>query len=147
MASVVYKASLQIRQSGRLKLFRSHHPDYRDGEQLRDFVYVKDITRWMWEIFSQPHATSGIYNMGFGKARTWIDLARAVFANMNQPLQIDWVDVPLNIRDQYQYFTEADTRRLMALPVSKSRWSLEEGISDYVKNYLLKPTPYLVAES
>ncbi len=143
MSSVVYKAFQQISKSNRLRLFRSHNPNYRDGEQLRDFVYVKDITRWMFEIYQNPRAQSGIYNMGFGKARTWLDLARAVFKEMNRELLIDWIDIPENIRNQYQYFTEAKMDRLLGLGLSAPAWSLERGVEDYIKNYLLQPEPHL----
>lgn len=143
MASVAFKAFNQIRDRGTLKLFKSHHADYKDGEQLRDFVYVKDITRWMREIMQQQSVESGIYNMGFGKARSWLDLARETFASMGRPMQIDWIEVPANIRDQYQYFTEAKMARLMAQKLSPPRWSLEKGVQDYVCGYLTKEDPYL----
>jgi ADP-L-glycero-D-manno-heptose 6-epimerase len=143
MASVVFKAFNQIGAMGRLRLFRSHNPQYRDGEQSRDFVYVKDITRWMREIMVSTSVASGIYNMGFGKARTWLDLARNTFASMGKPLDIDWIDVPGNIRDQYQYFTEARIHRLMDQGLSAPQWPLESGIRDYVVHHLLKTDRYL----
>ena len=143
MSSVVYKAFTQIRANGRLRLFKSHHPDFKDGEQLRDFVYVKDITRWMREMMLQPKIASGIYNMGFGQARSWLDLAKATFHAMNMPLAIDWIDIPANIRDQYQYFTEAKRQRLLAQKMSAPHWPLEKGVGDYVQNFLLQEDPYL----
>jgi ADP-L-glycero-D-manno-heptose 6-epimerase len=143
MSSVVYKAFKQIRETGKLKLFKSHKPEYRDGEQLRDFVYVKDITRWMREMMDNTEVESGIYNMGFGLSRTWLDLARATFEQLNQPLKIDWIEIPANIRDQYQYFTEAKMNRLLAQGLSEPQWSLERGIGDYVKSYLLNEDPNL----
>jgi len=144
MASVVYKAFQQINETGKLRLFRSHNPQYKDGEQLRDFVYVKDITRWMFEMYQQPAKTkSGIYNMGYGKARTWLDLAKNVFAAMDKPLQIDWIDVPANIRNQYQYFTEAKMDRLIGEGLSKPEWPLEKGVADYVGAYLKQKDPAL----
>jgi ADP-L-glycero-D-manno-heptose 6-epimerase len=143
MSSVVYKAYKQIRETGRLRLFKSHNPEYKDGEQLRDFVYVKDITRWMRELMARPNVRSGIYNMGFGKARTWLDLARGTFAGMKKPLSVDWIDIPPNIRNQYQYFTEAKMTKLMAQGLSKPEWPLEKGVRDYVENYLLAKDPYL----
>jgi ADP-L-glycero-D-manno-heptose 6-epimerase len=143
MASVVYKAYNQIKESGRLKLFRPHNPEYKDGHQLRDFVYVKDITRWMHELMNSENVPSGIYNMGYGSARTWVDLADATFANMGKPVSIDWIDVPAHIRNQYQYFTLAKMDKLLAQPISKPQWPLEKGVADYVKNYLQKPEPYL----
>lgn len=143
MSSVAFKAFNQINESGKLKLFVSHNPDFKDGEQLRDFVYVKDITRWMWEIVEKPQMQSGIYNMGYGKARTWLDLAKNTFAAMGKPLQIDWIEVPANIRDQYQYFTEAKMSHLMNQGLSKPEWPLEKAIPDYVNGYLKMKDPYL----
>lgn len=143
MASVVFKAFSQIGASGQLKLFRSHNPDYQDGEQLRDFVYVKDVTRWMKEMMADPVVSSGIYNMGFGKARTWLALAENTFKSMGKKMVIDWIDIPANIRDQYQYFTEAKISRLMSQGLSEPRWSLEEGVRDYVEGHLLKSDRYL----
>lgn len=141
MASVVFKAFHQIRETGRLKLFKSHRPDFKDGEQLRDFVYVKDIIRWMDELLIRAQtpepAASGIYNMGFGKARSWNDLAKATFTSLGRPLQIDYIDIPSDMRPRYQYFTEASLDRLMSLKLSPPRWSLESGVLDYVKNHLL----------
>ncbi|MGZ3721742.1 MAG: ADP-glyceromanno-heptose 6-epimerase [Bdellovibrionales bacterium] len=143
MASVVFKAYNQIRESGQLRLFRSHNPKYKDGEQLRDFVYVKDIVRWMREMMQTPSVESGIYNMGYGEARTWLDLARGVFSGMKKTLKIDWIDVPENIRNQYQYFTEAKMDRLMAQKLSKPQWDLDKGVQDYVQNHLLQTDPCL----
>lgn len=143
MASVVYKAFMQIKNSGRLKLFKSHNPDYVDGGQLRDFVYVKDITRWMWEIYQNSSFPSGVYNLGFGKARSWLDLAKQVFQCMNRPMQIDWMDIPLNIRDQYQYFTEADMTRSFQAGLSQPKYDLESGIQDYMNCHLLTADPYV----
>ncbi len=143
MSSVVFKAFQQIQDQGKLKLFRSHHPDYKDGEQLRDFVYIKDITRWMVELLKKSESASGIYNMGFGQARTWLDLANSVFQNLEKPTSIDWIDIPERIRSQYQYFTEAKMSRLMALNLSPAQWPLELGIEDYLKNYLMTDQPQL----
>lgn len=143
MSSVAFKAFNQIRERGTLRLFKSHNPKYKDGEQLRDFVYVKDITRWMREIMNTPFVSSGIYNMGYGKARTWLDLAKNVFNGMDKPLNIDWIDVPENIRNQYQYFTEAKMDRLMGQKLSQPQWPLEKGVQDYVQNFLTKKDPYL----
>jgi len=148
MASVVFKAFQQIRERGQLRLFRSHVPEYKDGEQLRDFVYVKDIVRWMREMMASAHTTapvpSGIYNMGYGQARTWLDLAKGVFGGMNAPFKIDWIDVPENIRHQYQYFTEAKMDRLLGQKLSAPQWPLEKGVHDYVTGHLLQEKdPYL----
>jgi ADP-L-glycero-D-manno-heptose 6-epimerase len=142
MASVVYKAFNQIQETGSLKLFKSHREEYEDGKQMRDFVYVKDVTRWMWDIF-QFTKGSGIYNIGYGKARTWLDLAEAVFKNMGKKKKIEWIDMPESIRNQYQYFTEAKLDKLMKLGLSAPQWPLEEAIEDYLKNYLLTKDPYL----
>lgn len=138
MASVVSKAFTEIRSSGQLKLFKSHDARYEDGKQLRDFVYVKDITRWILELLNKPGITSGIYNMGFGVARTWLDLAAATFKSMHRDLKIDWIEIPEVIRSRYQYFTEAKIDRLIALGLSKPQWPLERGVDDYVTNYLEK---------
>lgn len=138
MSSVVYKAFNEISSSGRLRLFRSHRPEFEDGKQLRDFVYVKDVSRWMHEILVKPGMKSGIYNMGYGHARTWLDLATSAFAAMERPLAIDWIDIPLEMRERYQYFTEAKMDRLMALGLSAPKWSLERGVEDYIRNYLAK---------
>lgn len=137
MASVVFKAFHQVKKNKSLKLFKSYNPDYLDGEQKRDFIYVKDITRWMLEIIKKP-IRSGIYNMGTGKSQTWLDLAEGVFSSLKIPLKIDWIEMPENIRDQYQYFTEAKMQKLFSEGISRPAWSLEAGIRDYVENYLSK---------
>lgn len=145
MASVVFKAFHQIRNTGRLKLFRSHRTDYKDGEQLRDFVYVKDIVRWMDELVLRAtgHSTSGlgpaqsgIYNMGFGKARSWNDLATATFRGLEKAVAIDYIDIPIDMRPRYQYFTQANMQRLMGLKLSPAQWPLEKAVQDYVANHL-----------
>lgn len=143
MASVVFKAFHQIKENGNLKLFRSHHADYKDGEQLRDFVYVKDITRWILEILDRKDFVSGIYNMGFGQARSWIDLANAVFKELGQKPNIEWMDIPEELRQRYQYFTEAKMDRFQEQGFSKPQWSLEDGVKDYVSNYLSQEHRYL----
>lgn len=135
MSSVAYKAFHQIKKEDVLTLFRSHNPEYKDGEQLRDFVYVKDVTRWMGELMSKK-PKSDIYNMGFGKARTWLDLANAVFSSLNKPLKINWIDIPENIRNQYQYFTEANMNKWKSQGLSAPQWSLESAVNDYVSTYL-----------
>jgi ADP-L-glycero-D-manno-heptose 6-epimerase len=141
MSSVVFKAYRQIKVNGSLKLFRSHNPDYKDGEQLRDFVYVKDITRWISEIMDGK-GFSGIYNMGYGKARSWLDLAKSVFNNMDQELNIEWIDIPEEMRPRYQYFTEAKMDRFLSQGFSQPQWRLEDGITDYIK-YLDREDPFL----
>lgn len=137
MSSVVYKAFHQIKSTGQLRLFKSHNPDYKDGHQMRDFVYVKDITAWMIALYEQKKIQSGIYNMGYGTARTWLDLATQVFENMKQPLKIEWIDVPESIRNQYQYFTEARMEKLLAEGLTPPQWNLENGIRDYISHYLI----------
>jgi ADP-L-glycero-D-manno-heptose 6-epimerase len=137
MASVVFHAFNQVKATGRVKLFRSHRPDYADGGQLRDFVYVKDVCDVC--IFLMEHRKhSGIYNLGSGTARTFLDLARGVFKAMGKPEQIDFIDTPADIRDKYQYFTEAEMGKLQGIGYGRPFHSLEEGIADYVKGYLLK---------
>jgi ADP-L-glycero-D-manno-heptose 6-epimerase len=138
MCSVPNKAFSQIHDTGTLSLFRSHNPEYEDGKQMRDFVYVKDITRWMLELLTGNGLRSGIYNMGFGYARTWLDLAGAVFHAMGKPLRINWTDIPEAMRPRYQYFTEAKMDRLLSLGLTKPQWPLEKAIRDYVQNYLAK---------
>ena len=138
MSSVVFKAFNQINETDSLQLFRSHNPKYADGKQMRDFVYVKDVTRWILELTKKRDVRSGVYNMGYGEARTWLDLAGAVFDNMKKPAKIKWIDVPEEIRPRYQYFTEAKMSRLLGLGLSKPQWPLERAVADYVTNYLAK---------
>lgn len=142
MASIAYKAFHQIRETGKLGLFKSHHPAYRDGESVRDFIYVKDITRWMAELMEAKPA-SGIYNMGFGKARSWLDLARATFAAMNLETKITWLEMPDNLKNQYQYFTEADMTKWNEARLSPPQWPLELAVKDYVQNHLAQQDPWL----
>lgn len=142
MASVVYKAFKQIQSTGEMTLFKSHNSKYGDGEQMRDFVYIKDILDWTWTILNTSSFPSGIYNMGFGKARTWLDLGRAIFKATGKPEKINWIDIPPNIRDQYQYFTCANINRLTSGGLNKPNWSLELAVEDYIKNYLIKEDPY-----
>lgn len=143
MRSLVCKAVPQIQQSGRLKLFRSHKPGVADGEQLRDFVYLKDVvevvTDTLLKAISNKHALkSGLYNVGCGKARSFFDLGKAVFDALGKPVEIDWIDIPENIRSGYQYFTEANLTRLRTqLGYTGTFTSLEEAVSEYVCEYLL----------
>jgi ADP-L-glycero-D-manno-heptose 6-epimerase len=146
MCSVVFKAYHQIRETGRLKLFRSLNPKYKDGEQMRDFIYVKEVTRWMIELFQEQKAKSGAYNMGYGQARTWLDLAKAVFKSLRMPEDIDWIDLPDNLKNQYQYFTEAKMSHFLDQGMSRPQWSLEQGVEDYILNYLSKEDPLLRPE-
>lgn len=142
MASLVLKAYQQIQETGKLKLFKSYLAGYKDGEQKRDFVYVKDVTAWMVELI-QKTPRSGIYNMGFGTARTWNDLAKAGFQAMGRPVSIEYIEMPGNIRDQYQYYTEARMQKWFAQGLSAPKWPIEEGVSDYIRNYLSKDGSFL----
>jgi len=136
MASVIFHSFNQIKASGKMKLFRSHNPKFSDGGQMRDFVYVKDLCDVMF--FLMLHRKdSGIYNMGTGKARTFLDLTKATFKAMGIPEDIGFVDTPADIRDKYQYFTEADMSKLRSIGYTNPFTSLEDGVTDYVKNYLI----------
>ena len=137
MASVIFHAFNQIEKDGKMKLFRSHRPDFKDGEQLRDFVYVKDVVN-VCMFLMQHRKNSGIYNLGSGKARTFLDLAKNTFKSMDKTENIEFVDTPTDIRDKYQYFTEANMSKLKSIGYTKPFHSLEEGIQDYVQNYLMK---------
>ncbi len=136
MASVVFHAFRQIRDTGRMKLFRSHRAGIGNGLQMRDFIYVKDVVNVIW-FFYKNRPPSGIYNLGTGKARTFLDLALATFSAMNIPPFIEYIDTPSDIRDTYQYFTEARMEKLAAAGYGRQFTSLEEGIRDYVSRYLM----------
>jgi ADP-L-glycero-D-manno-heptose 6-epimerase len=142
MTSVAFKAFHQIQESGQLKLFKSYKPGYKDGEQMRDFVYVRDVTGWMLELMDKT-PKSGIYNMGFGQARTWNALGEAAFSALNKAPKIDYMEMPENLRNQYQYFTEANMNKWLQAGMSAPKWSLEDGVRDYIQNYLSKPNPIL----
>lgn len=137
MASVIFHSYNQIKNAGKVKLFRSHRPDFKDGEQLRDFVYVKDVVEVIWYLYTKK-PKNGIYNLGSGKARTFLDLVNATFKALNTKPEIEFIDTPIDIRDKYQYFTEADMNKLISTGYTKSFTSLEDGVADYVKNYLDK---------
>ena len=136
MASVILHAFSQITKTGGMKLFRSHNPDYKDGEQLRDFVYVKDVTNVCYFLMNH-RKDSGIYNLGSGKARTFLDLTKNTFKAMGKPEHIEFVDTPIDIRDKYQYFTEANMVKLKSIGYTTPFHTLEEGVEDYVKRYLM----------
>ena len=160
MASVIFHSFNQINATGKVKLFRSHRPDFEDGQQLRDFIYVKDIANVICFMMEGQQTTvnrqqtsstdnfnsqlstfnlkSGIYNLGTGKARSFYDLAAATFKAMGKETNIEFIDIPEDIRDKYQYFTEANMTKLKNAGYNKKFTSLEEGIEDYVKNYLMK---------
>jgi len=142
MKSVVCKAYFQIKATGQLKLFKSYHPAYGHGEQKRDFVYVKDCTQIMTWFWQHPEI-NGIFNLGTGKARTWNDLAKAVFAAMNLPVNIQYVEMPDNLKGKYQYFTQADMNKFFSVYPDYEFCSLEQGVRDYVLNYLEQKDPYL----
>lgn len=135
MRSVVNKAFRQIEESGRLELFRSHRPDYQDGMQERDFVYVKDAVAITLFFFDHPDV-SGIFNAGTGRTHTWLDLANAVFAALGREPRIDFIDMPETLRDKYQYYTLADIRKLRAAGFDAAFQPLAESVADYAQNRL-----------
>ncbi len=137
MASVVFHAYNQVKEIGNVKLFRSHNPKYKDGEQLRDFIYVKDVTAVCY-FFLHHRKNSAIYNLGSGKARTFLDLTNAIFKTLNIKQEIEFIDTPSDIRDKYQYFTEANMEKLRGIGYDKEFYSLESGVGEYVREYLLK---------
>jgi ADP-L-glycero-D-manno-heptose 6-epimerase len=137
MASVIFHSFNQIKKDGFVKLFRSHRPDYKDGQQLRDFVYVKDVLKvCYWLMENRP--ASGLYNLGTGKARSFEDLVKATFTGLDLPARIEYIDMPEDIRDKYQYFTEANMAKLRSVGYKNAFYTLEEGVGDYVRNYLAK---------
>lgn len=135
MASVIFHAFNQIKDSGAMKLFASHNPEFKDGEQLRDFVYVKDVVEVC--LFLMHHRKdAGLYNLGSGKARTFLDLVNNTFKALGQEPNTSFIPTPEDIRDKYQYFTEANMNKLKSIGYKKPFYSLELGVEDYVKNYL-----------
>lgn len=136
MRSVVHKAFEKITEEGRMGLFKSYRPDYEDGEQLRDFIYVKDAVDVTLH-FLDHRDVSGLFNCGTGKSRTWLDLTRAVFAAMGKDPNIDFIDMPEHLQGKYQYFTEADAAKLRRAGCTQEFMSLEDGIRDYVQNFLV----------
>jgi ADP-L-glycero-D-manno-heptose 6-epimerase len=140
MASVIFHAFHQIRQNGKMKLFRSHREGYADGEQSRDFVYVKDVVSMIMFLMKE-RPSSGIYNVGSGKARSFKDLVLATFSAMEVEPNIEFIDTPEDIRETYQYFTEADMGKIQLAGYSDDFYSLEEGVKDYVQQYLI-PAKY-----
>ena len=144
MASVIYHAFNQIQTHGYVKLFKSHKPGFEDGQQLRDFVYVKDVVQVMYWLYQQavheerPGAfAAGLYNLGTGKARTFEDLVKATFAGLDKAPSIEFIDMPEDIRDKYQYFTEANMEKLITAGYHIPFYTLEQGVDDYVRNYLV----------
>ena len=142
MQSMVRKGFVQIRNTGKLCLFKSYKSEYADGNQERDFLYIKDTVA-MTLFFLERQGIGGIYNVGSGKARNWNDLGKALFSVMNKQENIEYVDMPAEIRDQYQYHTCSDTKKIHKAGFSKTIMSLEEGIEDYVGEYLI-PGKHLV---
>ena len=142
MTSVVYKAFGQIAGQGKVRLFKSHREGYADGEQLRDFVYVKDVVEAMAFLLETP-SVNGLFNLGYGEARSFKDLALATFAAMDRPPNIEYFDMPEALRGKYQYYTCADMKKLKAAGFDRKCHSLEEGVADYVRHYLAKgEAPY-----
>lgn len=136
MASVVFHAFNQIQETGKLKLFKSHRPDCADGEQKRDFIYVGDIVEIIFQLLSQ-RKHSGLYNAGTGQARSFLDLGKAVFAALGREPEIEFIDMPENLRASYQYFTEAPMEKLKSTGVALTPTSLEAGVERYVQDYLM----------
>jgi len=136
MRSVVSKAFDQINSTGKVRLFKSEHPDYKDGEQKRDFIYIKDAVDMTLFLLTNKNK-NGIFNCGSGKARTWNDLVSAIFNAIGKPVNIEYIDLPRAIAKKYQYFTEADLSKIKKAGYNQPLLSLEEGVADYIKNYLI----------
>ena len=137
MASVIFHSFRQINDTGKVKLFKSHKPDFEDGMQLRDFIYVKDVAEVMYFLMTYREKP-GIYNLGTGQARAFLDLAKGTFKSMSLEPNIEFIDTPEDIRDKYQYFTEANMEKLRGIGFNKEFYSLEEGIEEYVQGFLLR---------
>lgn len=143
MRSFVLKGFQQIQQTGRVRLFKSHNPQYADGRQMRDFLYVKDAVD-MTLFFLDNKKANGVFNIGAGSPRTWLDLANALFAALGKESSIEFIDMPPAVRAQYQYFTNADITKLRKAGFNKQITPLETAVADYVQNYLI-PNNYLSA--
>lgn len=142
MRSLVNKAFDQIKENGKVKLFKSHKDGFKDGEQLRDFIYVKDVVNVMIQLsYTDKEQFSGIYNVGTGVARSFKDLVTATFKAMNKEVNIEYIDMPLSMRNQYQYYTKANTNKLLNAIPGINFTSLEDAVTDYVKNYLMTEDP------
>ncbi len=137
MASVVFKAFNQIQEKGYVRLFKSHRADFEDGQQLRDFIYIKDVLEVILFFLKNPDK-NGLFNVGTGKARSFLDLVKATFNAMGREPKIEFFDMPENLRDRYQYFTEAKIEKLRKAGYQHEFYSLEDGITDYVQNYLMQ---------
>ena len=137
MRSVVHKAFEQVRDTGKVRLFKSYKPEYKDGEQKRDFIYVKDAID-MTLYFLDHQDKNGIFNIGTGHAQTWVELVNALFDAVGKPVNIEFFDMPEENRENYQYFTEANMKKMRNAGYDKTILNIREGVTDYVKNYLLK---------
>ncbi|HEY9343365.1 MAG TPA: ADP-glyceromanno-heptose 6-epimerase [Hanamia sp.] len=147
MASVIFHSYNQIVENGFVKLFKSHKSEFKDGEQLRDFVYVKDVLKicfWFLACWQKDPQTfiSGIYNVGTGQARSFNDLVKATFSGLDRKPEIEYIDMPEDIRETYQYYTQAEMQKIKAAGYHENMFSLEEGVDDYVRNYLSKKVYY-----
>ena len=140
MRSVVLRCYEQITACGRMQLFKSYKKEYADGEQLRDFLYVKDAVKMMWFLFNSSAA--GLFNIGSGKAESWNKLAGAAFAALHKPVDIQYIEMPEHLKDRYQYYTCADMQKLHSIGYTQQPMSLEDAVSDYITNYLV-PGKYL----
>jgi len=136
MRSVVHKAFEQIRDTGKVRLFKSLNPKYKDGKQLRDFIYIKDAVDITLFFLDKPNI-NGLFNLGTGRARTWNDLVTAIFNSLNKQINIEYIDLPEHLREKYQYFTEAKMDNIKKAGYNIPIKGLEDGVADYVKNYLL----------
>jgi ADP-L-glycero-D-manno-heptose 6-epimerase len=137
MRSVIHKAYGQVKETGKVKLFKSYLDDYKDGEQMRDFIYVKDAVD-MTLHFLKNKNVNGLFNAGTGKARSWVDLVTALFNAMEVSVNIEFIDMPESLKGKYQYFTEANINKLRGTEYDKPISSIEDGVTDYVQNYLMK---------
>jgi ADP-L-glycero-D-manno-heptose 6-epimerase len=142
MSSVAYQAFQQIKKTKKVRLFKSYKSEYNDGMQMRDFIYVKDCIEILWQLF-EKRTVAGLYNVGTGEALTWKELVTAIFSAMNIEPQIEYIEMPLEVRDHYQYFTEAKLDKLQSTGCTVPFHSIEEATKDYVLNYLNQPHPYL----
>ena len=136
MRSLVNKAYEQIRTTGRVGLFKSYHPDFKDGEQMRDFLYVKDAVEMTLHFAESATTAGGLFNLGSGDANTWLKLTRAIFSALNLPPQIDFIEMPEALKGKYQYYTKADITKLRAVGYRRAMTPIEDAIRDYVQNYL-----------
>ena len=137
MRSLVNKAYQQIQSTGKVQLFKSHKPEYKDGEQMRDFLYVKDAVEMTIHFAEQAPTAAGLYNLGSGQANTWLTLTRAIFSALNREPKIEFIDMPEVLQGKYQYFTQADTSKLRESGYTRAMTPLAEAVRDYVQGYLV----------